>query len=456
MFLYRKLIIVLFLFITPFFAHAAGSCSASGLSGGGSLSQLIPGGLAGEVVPVAEEGDVKDFIKITTNKECFLDGIASKLSRDILEGITGDVLKYTTTGFDGNPAYVEDLNVYWNEIADKAAEDFINGDEIGGMCNGDLVRQAIAQDYYGTFAEGAACTADKEYSDEFTSWNDWSQQVVFGVNDIYSQLFVVQDELNKRVYSAVDEAQKETDYGGGYLSQRECDGTEEEGEDCSITTPSSTTRDTAQNIFDSPVRQLELADEIDEIIDVLLSQLSTKILGRGGLSGLGRSRGGKTSYISSLQSGNNNDDISRDRNDTIAFINSVESIERRYKEVKVETMTILENSESLLTTLIDCHPTSSTSTTEILESEIIPKQITVQSDIDESDIILAQLNDARTRATLANNTSTLKNIIFEIETLSTHGYVDLIEAEQSKEDRQSEMAILDEETNEKLSSLCQL
>lgn len=460
MYFYKKLIAVLFFIVlaVPFSANAGTSCLVGGLLGGGvsSLVQTATGALR-----VTDAG-VTAHQEIATTKECLLDGLTVILRNTLIENLTGGILDWINTGFDGNPAFVTDLGEFLGETADEAVGEFIEGSALGGLCGSfqTEVRIIVSKNYFSSYRDRTTCTLTEviDNVDDFTSgnfklggWRGWNSIIR---ENIYTKTIETDFQAQQVRNGAVAKAIAEYQSGRGFLDDKECTTDENGAETCDTVTPGSIVEGSTLDVLGGPLEQLRLADELDEIINELLAQLSSKVLGGGGLSGLSKSGGGKNSYTTKLSSGSKQGDVDSIKTDILEYIESIENTENVYREIKVETMEILENSESLLLELIECNSTHTDSATTTIMEDIIPRQITVQEDIDYSEQILTRLSNFKTIILQSQNSSQIQDVIFEVENMGIHSYIEITRARTDKENRSAEMAVINTETEANL-ELCQ-
>ncbi len=134
-------------------------------------------------------------------------------------------------------------------------------------------------------------------------------------NDPYCAEFVAQEELINSLDSDIQERLSELSYGRGFMSWKNCpDYEQEDGVDttiggaslsdedqmvgCTISTPGSVIESQLEHQLGSGVRQLEIADSINEIVGALAAQIVKQALGGSGLLGASQpSEGGGRSFL---------------------------------------------------------------------------------------------------------------------------------------------------------------
>ena len=123
------------------------------------------------------------------------------------------------------------------------------------------------------------------------------------VNNPYGAYLEAKIELDSRVARAVGIQDKQLSWNAGFLSWSDCVEyeTNEQGQqaECmkrgSVVTPGKLIETQLSNTFGTGVRQLELADELDELVSALFTQLLKKaVFGVQGLFRGGGADGGST------------------------------------------------------------------------------------------------------------------------------------------------------------------
>jgi hypothetical protein len=235
-------------------------------------------------------------------KELVWDGLFFSIAKEALQQMTQDIIEWVNSGFDGDPAFVTDLEGYLQSVADNVAGSFIYEDGLSSVCSAYQldVRTAIAKQYqerqYGGFEEEAACTIEDSESDlnafldgEFRA-GDWSLwfEVVLNPEETPIGAFIGGTvALNEAINTEAQIELQYLDYGNGFFSQKVCSGVGQE-EECTITTPGSIIQDMLSFSLTTPARTLIEADEMNEVLGALFSNLANQALsGINGLLGLG-------------------------------------------------------------------------------------------------------------------------------------------------------------------------
>lgn len=214
-----------------------------------------------------------------------MDSLAIALAKIAIESILDDTINWINSGFEGNPAFINDPEQYFTNIADGIAGDFINGSDLGFLCSPFqaqirlALRQRQAQKprfqctltevveniegFYDNFAEGG--------------WDGWFSLTQNDANNPYGAYLAAQIELDSRVARALGIQDKQLSWNSGFLSWSECIKKEDESGEClkrgPVKTPGIVIQNQLESVLGTGLKQLELADEVDEVIAALFAQL---------------------------------------------------------------------------------------------------------------------------------------------------------------------------------------
>lgn len=253
-------------------------------------------------------------------KEGALDGYAWYALEIVLSEMIRSVTAWVNAGFpEGGPSFVRDFRGFMLNIADGLVGDFIlDNTKFGFMCSPFSldIRFAIAGQYLeGRSGEGyqpkcrmtdivnnirnftvnidgsIEVAPSTEIGAAYNSgsfydggWAWWMESTVHAENNVYGNLERAQNAMAQQLREAQQEKVFELDVGRGFLSFRKCD--PPGSDNCPITTPGAVIQQSLQTALDAPTNRLLIADEINELISALLSQLMQKVMGELGLFGL--------------------------------------------------------------------------------------------------------------------------------------------------------------------------
>lgn len=238
-------------------------------------------------------------------KEYVLDGIVWFLINLILEEMIKSVTQWVASGFQGSPAFVTDLQGFLLDIADKVAGDFIYGSSLSFLCSPFKLNIQLALDmqYEKSRKYKAKCTLSgvvgnvsnfMEGNFKDGGWSEWFKMTQTPGNNQYGAMMEAQAGLSVSIRNAKGTEIKLLDFGKGLLSLKDDDG--------NIITPGTAIEATLNESLSIPAERLTIADEIDELIGTLFSQLVKTVLSSatGGLSGLS-STGRNSSYWKNVE-----------------------------------------------------------------------------------------------------------------------------------------------------------
>lgn len=249
------------------------------------------------------------FLSSLNIKEFALDAIAWTLVNAIIEEMLASVTQWVASGFEGKPAFLEDLNGFLGDLTDSIVGDFIwNSDALGFLCSPFSLNVKLALDLQYSnsrdYRKTSQCTLSGigDNLDNFMgqSWDNWFQVTMNPSNNPYGALNQAQSGLSATIASARGAATTELEFGSGFFSQKECvdvpseDGMGPPSQNCKIITPGETIQNNISDALNIPRERLAYADELNELFSALLGQLARGVLSEvsGGLSGLGGGSGG--------------------------------------------------------------------------------------------------------------------------------------------------------------------
>lgn len=243
-------------------------------------------------------------------KDYVLDGATWALAKAFVSAMVQSLINWINSGFKGSPMFIQDLQGFLIDVADKAVGEYI--DELGGLgsfiCSPFRldVQIAVALQYSeqtrtGQPAPDCTLTGIIDNLEGFISgepgsfseggWNDW-----FDVTSSpemytpYGAVLAAQTGAQIRILNAQGEKKAELNWGAGFLSGEICQmvhGAGSSKEECFISKPGKIIQEALTFNLDSGRQSLIEADEIDELLGALLGQLANKALtGAAGLLGL--------------------------------------------------------------------------------------------------------------------------------------------------------------------------
>jgi hypothetical protein len=263
-------------------------------------------------IQVAATYVIQNWIYI---KENVLDGIVWSIAKQIVSNMVSSIVDWINSGFEGSPAFVQDLDNFLLRAADEAVGTYIN--ELGGL--GSFVCSPFRLDVQIAVAiqydleredREVSCTLT-DVIDNFEDfidgdfreggWAGWFDLVAEPTSLPYGSILAAQTQARFRAVNAEGEELSFLNFGGGFLSWENCDTFTNPdgstGENCYVATPGDVIANSINKSLGAGQDQLVAADEFNEIISALIGQLAqTAITGVSGLLGAGGSSGSYTPY----------------------------------------------------------------------------------------------------------------------------------------------------------------
>lgn len=286
-------------------------------------------------------------------KEFVLDGIAGMFAKQIIRQLTQSVVNWINTGFEGSPSFVTNPSSFFLDLADQETGRFLNkyGGPLADLCSPFSIdlRISLAFKYHPNNGQRYSCTLGTIIGNTqdaiegasingFTAgdfrqggWPAFISLTTEPQNNIYGAWVQADTELSLRVANIQLQRRDELNQGKGFLSWRKCtktgrenseeratEGTGEgtyagpersfegsgEGyvaeEDCEIQTPGSFIVNALESASDGPLHELQLADELNEIVNALFAQLVTQVLTKGLSGASGSGAGDSNAYINQI------------------------------------------------------------------------------------------------------------------------------------------------------------
>ncbi len=371
-------------------------------------------------------------------KEYVLDGIAFALINMILQLMSQSIISWINSGFKGSPTFIQDFGGFMTGIADRVAGDYIWGSDLNFLCSPFQldIRLALDIQYKQTrnFAIQNQCTLSGVVGNmqnfmngNFLSggWNGWFTMTQSAANNPYGSILMASEQFSVRLGNSKFQAKTELDFGKGFLSMKQCrdDGTGSGGEQCDIVTPGTAIEAQLNASLDSGRQRIQVADEINEIIAALFSQLvSQAFSGIGGLLGLtgGGSGGtGGSPYYNSLYQQQPGGVVSPSQNPIQISITS----ETNYRNLE---QTLAGNIQSAALYKDTTYGAANTCHPGTLTTELQNQLTTSQNTISISNATIATLNSLLTQynaAVVQRDTRTQQAIMQQYTDLQVSGAI---------------------------------
>lgn len=366
-------------------------------------------------------------------KETVLDAIFWGLKEILIRQIVASTVDWINSGFEGNPAFVTDLNGLLTSTADAVIGEWILGSKLNFLCSpfSLAVRLTLLQQFTGL--NEPRCTLsevteniDSAISDLNNQWNwdTWNSITQNSNNNAYGTYIEVSQMINDDIARETNNLVRELGWGDGFLSWKECP--EDGVGPCQILTPGSVIASTLNEHINMGGRELIEADEINEIVGALFGQLIKKVVGPEGLLSASSGSSGESSLVDRLST--EQIDLTRMVNQIIKLINTDIDMENDYINIKSDSLDALRTAKYKLEILIDCYE-SSTSTNEyliesaygVIDNQIQPKIDRLTNQVNNSYLNIQELDSIKSSLKKANNISTVNYLVSSYEEIKTSG-----------------------------------
>jgi hypothetical protein len=258
-------------------------------------------------------------------KDLFLDCIVYQVINVIIDQITDSIVVWIQGGFDGNPVFVTNLDTFYRNIADNTVGEFI-GTDLEFLCSPfkAQIQLALINNYREPEKLRCSLSDVVDNIDDFVNgdfaqggWKGWFQFTQIPKNNPYGAYLEAQQELNSRITATIGTKQEELQAGRGFLSWKTQDcysvvpDPNNPGATTSVpipnagepapgsierfcdppktATPGSVIEEQVNFTLGSGTRRIEMADEINEILNALIAYFLNDVLtGEKGLAGYNR------------------------------------------------------------------------------------------------------------------------------------------------------------------------
>lgn len=212
-------------------------------------------------------------------KEYTLDGIGFAIAKTALSSLIQSITAWVQNGFpDGGPSFARDLRATMENFADGEIAGFLNDLTGTNICDvGDIqlllslsetTRRNVSQQYQCTLTQSIANL--EAFRDDFEQggWIGY-RRLMDHQNNPFGMYVTGSEELTRRTTQKQFNAQQELLWGRGFLAFKDASG--------NTLTPGAAIESQLANSLGSSVRQLELADELDELVAALLQSFTQQV-----------------------------------------------------------------------------------------------------------------------------------------------------------------------------------
>ncbi len=272
---------------------------------GKSLSSYL--GLGGGAVQTSDSKATAQLTAMNKTSQC-LNGIAYAVAKNTLAQITNKTLNWVNTGFNGNPLYVQNVGSYLNSIKNQQIASYLNTVQGTDPIFGNALRSAMTYQITGR-SDGLLNTplntpqsqAYNSFISDFTN-GGWDALLNPAYNPV-GAFFNASDKLGNNITQSQQNASNEIQRNSGFLDLKKCTQTTTPAatsntttaisaglnnnntinglQNCSTVTPGSVIASQVNTITTSPNRQLEQANQINEVLGSFFDSLVNNLLSKG-------------------------------------------------------------------------------------------------------------------------------------------------------------------------------
>lgn len=281
----------------------SGACN---FMGGGFASGLFQFGTSALGLSSSGGGSVPvDDTKNNPKEQC-LDKIAWLAAKYMIRKITDDLARWIRGGANGKPRFIQDFKKYLIDTADNAGglllEQILGKEDAQLLCRPwrfQIVNDIFDKVKRGKFSFKAQCKVSEiidnfeDFYEDFTN-GGWSAFLTMalddGSNPIGSYLMTLSEKEKREAFVLKSGELEATinkgmlpgvclqNFAGGVTSKNYCT----KGR---ILTPGAAIEETIVNVFGTDLKQLELADEFNELIAAAFDAIRMRRLWKDGLVG---------------------------------------------------------------------------------------------------------------------------------------------------------------------------
>ncbi len=384
-------------------------------------------------------------------KECILDGVARKIAENVSAEYLNQSYRAFSRGRGGNPQYL----VNWDDLNPRKLG--IVGAELqrvagSAMCDAFKrpVQGILARNYLRVINEPG-----RVYSCPFGSSGEDQQAFYANQRFTYGSWFNVirpsgnflgaaaetQALIDRNLTEDDRNIRQMLDWGRGVFS------TTDNAEDPlaeRVITPGFLIADSIAQLSGSGFRQLENANEIDQVVGNLFGGLTTQLISdTRGLEGLSQSVNGQPSYLDRMTAQTSANVRQQATNAALSIIGAARQIEVSYRTAKEAIATALSNSIeqlrsaerqcwALIIPAVQTYASSQGVTTltiatttqfsqQVIDSQIAPLATTTINEIRASDATIATLNELIASVSNSASQANQQQALLRLDTLVANG-----------------------------------
>ncbi len=298
----------------------------------GNKVQDIAGTLT--MVPVSEQGSVGENIKAQTSASVGTVGLGGILMSPgwnaaaycivnaMISYIADSTIQWINTGFNGNPAFLQNPDLFFKQLADEEAAAFIQnlaygvsgGTNVCGVLKEAMVISTLSQYGYGYGSQNydpygyqtggyvnkgisngfLGCSFDQnpnQYNNfvqgnfiQGGGWNSWFNLTQTPQGNPFDTAFRVKDDIANKILTSRNSQMRDLNWNNGFLNYTTCtnnkNNKDTNKQDCKTVTPGRVIEGQLESTLNIPKERLVLAEKFDQVVTALVNQLITQAIGK--------------------------------------------------------------------------------------------------------------------------------------------------------------------------------
>jgi hypothetical protein len=245
------------------------------------------------------------------------DAVAYCIVNAMIIYISDSTIEWINTGFNGNPAFLENPDMFFKQLAEEEQAAFIQnlaygvtgGTNVCDVFRAAMVKAALSrygqQSGYGYGYDtggygrginngflGCAFDQNPGQLNSFVQgnfiqgggWDSWYNVTQTQQNNPYEAYFRTNDQLSNRVVSTQASQTRDLGWNNGFLNYKKCD---PKTKKCDTVTPGNVIQGQLESTLNLPKNRLVLATKFDQVISAFVEQMIASALGKA-LEGVGQ------------------------------------------------------------------------------------------------------------------------------------------------------------------------
>ena len=227
-------------------------------------------------------------------KDISLDVIAWALAEEAKNALIADMINWVNSGFDGNPAFIQNPLRFAQSISDETtvafistADQFLSDAPFGDTVVNGLI-YSYADNYFSQPYDLDNYSDDPEafLAGDFSKggWEAWVATTENPNNSFLGSYLEAKETQQATIQEAKGQEFSKAYWGDGFRSVEDASG--------NILTPGNLIQGQLEQMLGSGIRSLENADELSEVITALVGTFMNQVFSSTGLVGASKESGG--------------------------------------------------------------------------------------------------------------------------------------------------------------------